>query len=877
MMMNMGWGFLTSQEHWADFFKAKFRKKNGILLDYYKASSIWPGLKEAIIVVNNSRWFIGDGSRIDFWRDCSGSDISLFHSVDVNPAIWRSCSIKLNSIIDNLESKLRLRIIFGRLVYGLSGLRDVRVGVEEGLIVSDFQYKWVVSGRIAFVCSFASEYNVFLFFPKHKRCFQPKNQDQVAAKAHRVQEKTQELQRRFIGDQDLDSKMPDLFEAEPGEPIAGMPFVYWWGVLQMMGPFPGHRLSLLESFAEEMVDQEDVVAEAGNEKKCPKELTAQTVGLSERRCSCGRVPAGHHDVSLNYEKRVDLILPSVSDKMHTRRASRLRLIDEEVEENEASVSGRALMDEGSDIEELVIAKNIPLAVVVPETGGSNSGRRKIVVTEGGKRGEGEQSDRDEDSTESDEATGSVPDREKQRLDRFVAKHGLSKVGVILYSAGSEYSFKSKPREGIMAYRGQIRLGMQLPFRRLVKEVLNFWEIAPVQMNRNFYEMMKEGESECGHKPHPVPCPQNRTWANPRDYIDALIDSDEWVNSVFKSLGIKTKRQKKTNSQLRNIPITSKPSKKRGGEGVSKVVEGMKEDNLARKVKYVLKAQRASKQAATVPEVTSDASRQRPKQASTQAEKEKGKVIPESPRVQQAKGTQRKRRRALGEDNAEDASKDMTEAEREDHALVVASSMAELCADDPDEASKQIRKSMYQQTDAWVQYFQKAVKVLKRKLQKAADSLKLVQGTEASVVFENKTLKRDLEAINDAFEKRLEGQRFNHEQVLRPKLDEKEKEKKAQKELTVRLKEFIEDMGFDPDTMQRVPATQDPVAEDSLQTEGMEVDVDGGGVQASVIDGTATGSAIDVVVDSTGSKSSTGGAEDVGAKEPVGGEGAATPI
>ncbi|KAF6144735.1 hypothetical protein GIB67_017754 [Kingdonia uniflora] len=34
------------------------------------------------------------------------------------------------------------------------------------------------------------------------------------------------------------------------------------------------------------------------------------------------------------------------------------------------------------------------------------------------------------------------------------------------------------------------LGMHLPLRRLVKEVLNFWEVASCQMNENFYEMMK---------------------------------------------------------------------------------------------------------------------------------------------------------------------------------------------------------------------------------------------------------------------------------------------------------------------------------------------------------------------------------------------------
>ncbi|KAF6151290.1 hypothetical protein GIB67_020612 [Kingdonia uniflora] len=333
------------------------------------------------------------------------------------------------------------------------------------------------------------------------------------------------------------------------------------------------------------------------------------------------------------------------EKMHTRRASRLRLIDKEVK-NENNVSGHAQMDEGSNVEELVIAKDIPLAVVILEAGGSSSRYRKEVATEdsgeeemeggqkkkgkgqaepsGGERGEGEQSDRSEDSTESDKANG--------------------------------YIFQLKPPEGIMAYRGQIRLEMRLPLRRLVKEMLNFWEVTQVQMNGNLYEMMKR------------------------------------------------KRQKKTDSLLRSIPITSKPSKKRGGKGVLKFVEGIEEENLARK-----------------------------------AERGKGKVVPNSPRVLQTKVTQCRRCRALGDDDAEDVGKDMTEAEREEQALAMAASMVELCGDDPDESSRQMKWSMYQ-GDAWAQSFNMAVKVLMRKIQEAVDSLELARGTEASVVSENKTLK-----------------------------------------------------------------------------------------------------------------------------------------
>ncbi|KAF6137185.1 hypothetical protein GIB67_030949 [Kingdonia uniflora] len=59
-------------------------------------------MKGVIPTVNrNSRWLIGNDSNIDFWRNCWGADHPLINSVEVDPAIWGSCSVKLDSIIDN--------------------------------------------------------------------------------------------------------------------------------------------------------------------------------------------------------------------------------------------------------------------------------------------------------------------------------------------------------------------------------------------------------------------------------------------------------------------------------------------------------------------------------------------------------------------------------------------------------------------------------------------------------------------------------------------------------------------------------------------------------------------------------------------------------
>ncbi|KAF6148954.1 hypothetical protein GIB67_026699, partial [Kingdonia uniflora] len=66
----------------------KFTKKNKKTIDYYKVSTIWPGLKGVIpFVKDNSRWIIGNGSTIDFWRDCWGSNNSLKNLVEVDQEI----------------------------------------------------------------------------------------------------------------------------------------------------------------------------------------------------------------------------------------------------------------------------------------------------------------------------------------------------------------------------------------------------------------------------------------------------------------------------------------------------------------------------------------------------------------------------------------------------------------------------------------------------------------------------------------------------------------------------------------------------------------------------------------------------------------------
>ncbi|KAF6158370.1 hypothetical protein GIB67_022450 [Kingdonia uniflora] len=224
-------------------------------------------------------------------------------------------------------------------------------------------------------------------------------------------------------------------------------------------------------------------------------------------------------------------------------------------------------------------------------------------------------------------------------------------------------------------------------------------------------------------------PGSSSRANPVNYIDTLLEaSKDWVNSFFDSLKIKRQRRKKADSMLRDVPATLKRQKRKRCEGVSKGQNEMGGEELPRNYQFVPKSRRGSKHAAPVFEVAEDASRLRPRTVSTQTEKGKGRVTPESPKMQQSKVGQRKRRKVLGVDDTLEEEEEMTEVERQEQAVVKHASMVELWEDNPDEASKEIKRHMFQIV-AWVQTCNKAIKAVKAKLQQVRENLIISHGIE----------------------------------------------------------------------------------------------------------------------------------------------------
>ncbi|PNY03176.1 ribonuclease H [Trifolium pratense] len=81
--LKLCWDLFNSQEQWAILLRSRtFRSRNCIT--HHIHSTIWSGVKaEFNVVLENSRFIIGDGSTVNFWRDTWCGDVSLEHSLQI--------------------------------------------------------------------------------------------------------------------------------------------------------------------------------------------------------------------------------------------------------------------------------------------------------------------------------------------------------------------------------------------------------------------------------------------------------------------------------------------------------------------------------------------------------------------------------------------------------------------------------------------------------------------------------------------------------------------------------------------------------------------------------------------------------------------------
>ncbi|KAF6168507.1 hypothetical protein GIB67_015054 [Kingdonia uniflora] len=79
---------------------AKFHTKCGDRIKYHKSSSVWPGIKFAEPITKPFiGWIIGNGKKIDFWRDTWATSIPLREHIDLPNHLWKLCTAKVSDFI----------------------------------------------------------------------------------------------------------------------------------------------------------------------------------------------------------------------------------------------------------------------------------------------------------------------------------------------------------------------------------------------------------------------------------------------------------------------------------------------------------------------------------------------------------------------------------------------------------------------------------------------------------------------------------------------------------------------------------------------------------------------------------------------------------
>ncbi|KAF6134189.1 hypothetical protein GIB67_013586 [Kingdonia uniflora] len=171
---------------------------------------------------------------------------------------------------------------------------------------------------------------------------------------------------------------------------------------------------------------------------------------------------------------------------------------------------------------------------------------------------------------------------------------------------------------------------------------------------------------------------------------------------------------------------------------------------------------------------------------------------------------------LGKDDVDDVDEELIKAKLEEHARAMAALMETLCGTNPDEADRRMNKTMHQ----------------------------------AKLDEKDKIIKEQRETFQGQFDEECKT--------------------------TVKLKTFIEASGYDPKTLKCFSITNDPIVEDAVLTEGLEVDVAGVAVEGGVEEAAAR-TVTDEVADAVVSNPSTEGTGGVGVEESAGGDGVATLI
>ena len=100
LLLHLSWNLFTQDSQRSKLFQKRFLSFGTPRNRHFK-SSIWPGVREFLSVVNeNTVWIIGNGSSINLWRD-NWMGTPLVTLFNVPPSRFPTLDDKLDSIIDH--------------------------------------------------------------------------------------------------------------------------------------------------------------------------------------------------------------------------------------------------------------------------------------------------------------------------------------------------------------------------------------------------------------------------------------------------------------------------------------------------------------------------------------------------------------------------------------------------------------------------------------------------------------------------------------------------------------------------------------------------------------------------------------------------------
>ncbi|KAF9603601.1 hypothetical protein IFM89_037100 [Coptis chinensis] len=102
LLMKLAWHVKYKEDDFAMFMRSKYFTRDNEPIEYYTKSSLWPGIGWALHeVTSRSQWLIGDGNKVDLWRDVWVGEQSIQQALQLSTTQLKNCRSKLSSIIHN--------------------------------------------------------------------------------------------------------------------------------------------------------------------------------------------------------------------------------------------------------------------------------------------------------------------------------------------------------------------------------------------------------------------------------------------------------------------------------------------------------------------------------------------------------------------------------------------------------------------------------------------------------------------------------------------------------------------------------------------------------------------------------------------------------